>query len=518
MRAFHFGNRSGRVLGRWGLGIAVLTSTLLGGTRATQDAVANGDTRTITVLHEHTKENATITFKRDGRYDSGALDQLNWLLRDWRLDEPTKMDPRLFDIVWEVYRSVDASEPIHVVSAYRSPKTNAMLRRRSRAVSEFSQHMRGKAMDFYLPGVPVERIRGIGMRLQHGGVGYYPNAFNPFIHLDAGSVRSWPRMSRDQLARIFPDGKTVHVPADGKPLAGYEEAKAEILARGGSVLGYAIADAGEGGGESSGGRSFWAKLFGGGEDEDAEYIRATQARGRATASASPRAPTQVAFASSSNSDDGGSRGLLAYAPSPEDNRSLVRGGLRQTLIQVASATGELPQSVAAPQDPSSSRLSSADLIGSRLFSNPAGTATTTPGPDEGSAEAVIIPVPPRRPDDIAALALAFAPTPPARPVEFAVASLGPVSVAPTAMLRASSAAVPDERAQLRALFASASGTAPTAQARLATSRATPQGEPPAGMVAERSSGLAVTFSAAASPDMAAARFTGSAVKPLPVLR
>lgn len=505
------------MLARWWIGFAVLTIAFVGGTRATQDAVANGDTRTIEILHEHTKESAAITFKRDGRYDSAALDQLNWLLRDWRLDEPTKMDPRLFDIMWEVYRSVGASEPIHVVSAYRSPQTNAMLRRRSRAVSEFSQHMRGKAMDFYLPGIPVERVRAIGMRLQHGGVGYYPNAFNPFIHLDAGSVRSWPRMSRDQLARIFPDGKTVHLPADGKPLGGYEEAKAEILARGGSVLGYAMADAGEGASQGSG-RSFWAKLFGGGEDEDAEYIRATQGRGRAIASPSPRVPTQqVAFAGSSNSDDGGSRGLLAYAPSPEESRSPARTRSSQAPIQVASATGDLPQSAAIPQELASSRLSSADLIGSRLFSQ-AGGAPTSPE-DEASAELVATPMPPRRPDDIAALALAFAPAPPARPVEFAVASLAPAPY-PATTPRGASAAPADERAQLRALFASASASAiaPVTQANVATSRAKPQAEPPAGMVAQKSSGLAMTFSTAPSSDVAAARFTGSAVKPLPILR
>ncbi|HSH82901.1 MAG TPA: DUF882 domain-containing protein [Herpetosiphonaceae bacterium] len=85
-----------------------LKAALLGGSRGTQDAVANGDTRTLPILHTHTGEGASITFRRNGRYDSQALDQLNWILRDWRLDEPTKMDPRLFDIVWEVYRSVGA--------------------------------------------------------------------------------------------------------------------------------------------------------------------------------------------------------------------------------------------------------------------------------------------------------------------------------------------------------------------------------------------------------------------------
>jgi len=114
---------------------AYALAVLLFGTTGTQDAVANGDTRTIDLVHTHTKESASITFKRNGTYDAKALQQLNWFLRDWRTDQPTQMDPRLFDIVWEVYRSVGASEGIYVVSAYRAPETNARLRRRSKAVS-----------------------------------------------------------------------------------------------------------------------------------------------------------------------------------------------------------------------------------------------------------------------------------------------------------------------------------------------------------------------------------------------
>jgi uncharacterized protein YcbK (DUF882 family) len=213
----------------------VATTALLVAVRGTQDAAANGDTRTISIRHMHSKEELTVTFKRDGRYDPAALEKLNWILRDWRTDEPVRMDPRLFDVAWEVQRMVGSSEPFHVVSAYRAPGTNAMLRRRSRGVAKHSQHTLGKAMDFYLPDTPTARIREAGMRLQRGGVGFYPGAHTPFIHLDAGSVRSWPRMTRDQLVRLFPDQKTVHLPADGEPLAGYELAKAEIMAGGGAV-------------------------------------------------------------------------------------------------------------------------------------------------------------------------------------------------------------------------------------------------------------------------------------------
>ena len=183
---------------------AYALAVLLFGTTGTQDAVANGDTRTIDLVHTHTKESASITFKRNGTYDAKALQQLNWFLRDWRTEQPTKMDPRLFDIVWEVYRSVGASEGIYVVSAYRAPETNARLRRRSKAVSKYSQHMAGKAMDLFLPGVDIARVRATAMRLEYGGVGFYPSSADSFIHLDVGSVRAWPRMTRGQLLALLP--------------------------------------------------------------------------------------------------------------------------------------------------------------------------------------------------------------------------------------------------------------------------------------------------------------------------
>src|SRR6476469_8862745 len=142
------------------------------------------------------------------------------------------MDRRLFDILWEVYRDVDGKKPIHIISSSRSPATNSMLRRRSSGVARFSQHMLGHAMDFFIPDVQLEQIRYAGLRLQRGGVGFYPTSGSPFCHLDTGSIRHWPRMTHDQLARVFPDGRTVHVPSDGNPLRGYELARADIEKRG----------------------------------------------------------------------------------------------------------------------------------------------------------------------------------------------------------------------------------------------------------------------------------------------
>jgi hypothetical protein len=99
-------------------------------------------------------------------------------------------------------------------------------------VARFSQHMLGHAMDFYIPDVALEQIRAAGLRLQRGGVGFYPTSGSPFVHLDTGSIRHWPRMTHDQLARVFPDGRTVHLPSNGGPLKGYELARADIERRG----------------------------------------------------------------------------------------------------------------------------------------------------------------------------------------------------------------------------------------------------------------------------------------------
>jgi uncharacterized protein YcbK (DUF882 family) len=205
------------------------------GAKSLENAVAEGDTRTISMHHLHTGEDITITYKRNGQYDEAALQKLNWFLRDWRRGEQTRMDPHLIDLVWEVQREANTDQPIQVVCGYRAPQTNAMLRRRSSGVARFSQHMLGHAMDFSIPGIPLEQLREIGLRLQRGGVGFYPTSGSPFVHMDTAGIRMWPRMTREELSRVFPDGRTVHIPTDGRPLAGYALALADIQKRGGSL-------------------------------------------------------------------------------------------------------------------------------------------------------------------------------------------------------------------------------------------------------------------------------------------
>ncbi|WP_348044693.1 DUF882 domain-containing protein [Devosia sp.] len=192
-------------------------ATLLGQTVVPASAASE---RALYLYYTHTGETARIVFKRNGQFVKSGLDQLNYFLRDWRRNEPTKMDPPLFDLIWQVYNAVGATQPINIVSAYRSPTTNEMLRSRpGSGVAENSQHTKGHAMDFFIPGISLTKLRATAMRFQVGGVGFYPTSGSPFVHLDTGNVRAWPRMTRAQLAAVFPDGKTLHLPADGKPLS-----------------------------------------------------------------------------------------------------------------------------------------------------------------------------------------------------------------------------------------------------------------------------------------------------------
>nr|WP_199194804.1 DUF882 domain-containing protein [Phyllobacterium phragmitis] len=339
-------------------------------------SLASAETRTLKLYFVHTKEKAEIAFKKDGRYLSSGLAQLNRFLRDWRRNEPTKMDPRLFDLVWQVYRASGARDYIHVVSAYRSPATNSMLRSRSRGVAKRSQHTLGKAMDFFIPGVPLKKLRYIGMRYQAGGVGYYPRSGSPFVHMDVGNVRHWPRMSRKELLAVFPNGKTLHVPTDGKPLPGYEQALAAYearKARGGSI---AVASA-----KPRKSKTLFAALFGGGADEEEDTSESGGESRRAVAVASvakpsravPRAPVAAPEAP-------------ARAPQPEPQP-------QPAAIVAALPPREVPRPLDAPRPAAS-------------------LAEATP---EGQAAlAFAVPVPGRKPQSAIAMVAppADVPTPP----------------------------------------------------------------------------------------------------------
>lgn len=305
---------------------------------------ASAEDRTLKLYFGHTGERAIVTFKRNGVFDQAGLNQLNQFLRDWRAEKSTKMDPRLFDIVWEVYRRSGASDYINVVSGFRSPNTNAMLRTRSSGVAKESQHTRGKAMDFFIPGVKLATLRAIAMQIQGGGVGYYPTSGSPFVHVDVGGVRAWPRMSRQELVQLFPNGKTLHVPSDGKPLPGYETAVAEYKRRG---AGSSVEIASFGGGKRKG--NFLAALFGGGDAEEEDDVAESTVSTTGRRSIQPAKAEQVVAVASAET----SQKFNAPVPTARPDNSTLLTALRPSTASEHEAFAALTSPASGKVDETS---------------------------------------------------------------------------------------------------------------------------------------------------------------------
>ena len=172
--------------------------------------IAGGETRTISLYQVHTKESLTITYMVKGRYVPSAMKKLNYLLRDWRRNEVIAIDPKTIDLIWELHADLGSSAPINIVSGYRSPRTNAFLKKIGRNVAGKSKHMVGKAIDIYFPDVATKKIRNSALVRKIGGVGYYRSSGGPtgFVHLDSGNVRHWgPAIGKTEMAQIFRDGR-----------------------------------------------------------------------------------------------------------------------------------------------------------------------------------------------------------------------------------------------------------------------------------------------------------------------
>ena len=155
----------------------------------TKLALANTGRRSVTLLETHRHEILDAEYWIDGWYNPDVLAEINWLMRDWRTDEHRPMDPGLLDILHVLQRELGRGEPIHIISGYRSPSTNAMLVARNRGVARNSYHIRGQAADIRLPSASLRSLRNLAMDLQAGGVGYYPRS--NFVHVDTGPVRDW---------------------------------------------------------------------------------------------------------------------------------------------------------------------------------------------------------------------------------------------------------------------------------------------------------------------------------------
>jgi uncharacterized protein YcbK (DUF882 family) len=208
--AWHAGHR--QILNkRWkGIALSTVLAAVIGAGGwfgLPYEVEASGETRTLSLYHVHTRESLSITYKVKGRYIPSALEKINRLMRDWRRNDIITIDPKMVDLMWELHADLGSSRPIHIICGYRSPKTNAFLKRIGRNVARKSQHMLGKAIDLYFPDVPTEKIRNSALVRQIGGVGYYRSAGGPtgFVHIDSGRVRHWPRLSSSKMAKIFRD-------------------------------------------------------------------------------------------------------------------------------------------------------------------------------------------------------------------------------------------------------------------------------------------------------------------------
>jgi uncharacterized protein YcbK (DUF882 family) len=150
---------------------------------------ATSTCRELKFAHTHTGEKLAVEYFSGGHYVPDALKEINKLLRDFRTSEIHAMDPGLLDLLYGLNGVTESSKPFQVISGYRSPKTNAMLRSKSERVASSSLHMKGQAIDIRLADVPLAKLRTAAQSLRRGGVGYYPAS--DFVHVDTGRVRTW---------------------------------------------------------------------------------------------------------------------------------------------------------------------------------------------------------------------------------------------------------------------------------------------------------------------------------------
>ncbi|MBO9131761.1 DUF882 domain-containing protein [Rhizobium sp. B230/85] len=399
--------KTAKALAIGAVAIAVSTPVFVG-----SPSQAEGETRSLKIYYVHTGEKAVITYKRNGKFDPRGLEQLNRILRDWRKNQPTKMNPRLFDLIWEVYRESGSHEFINVVCGFRSPDTNEMLRTRNAhtGVAKKSQHMLGNAMDFYIPDVKLAKLRELGMKLQTGGVGYYPTSGSPFVHMDVGGVRAWPRMDRQDLVRLFPNGKTMHIPADGKPLPGYDQAVADYKRRMSSddIQVASVSPTKH--------RGFFATLFGGGgadEAEDNSDAESTPTKAVATTTSTPRqqAPAVVQPTDDEEAPRTAVASLNAPIPAVRPSFGNLAGGsdVASALVSPNHSAAQDALSVALPANGSSSLPQYTDLssfsvpvpslLGQRRAPGDAETQTASADPLNSQADSQLssVPVPVERP-------------------------------------------------------------------------------------------------------------------------
>lgn len=174
-----------------GFGVAAAAAALAPA-RVAAAPVSRGGDRVLSFFNTHTGERLSSTYCCSGIYQPKALDEINFILRDFRANEVKAIDPNLLDLLHELNGVLEIDQPFHIISGYRAPATNSMLRTRGGAttgVASGSLHMVGKAIDIRVPGVRLDHLRQAARSLKLGGVGFYPSS--NFVHVDTGRVRYW---------------------------------------------------------------------------------------------------------------------------------------------------------------------------------------------------------------------------------------------------------------------------------------------------------------------------------------
>jgi uncharacterized protein YcbK (DUF882 family) len=174
-----------------GLGVAAAAGALVP-SRADALSPKGAPERVLSFFHTHTGERLKVAYCCGGEYQPGGLVEVNHILRDFRVNETRAIEPGLLDLLHELGGTLHTDGPFHVISGYRSPQTNQMLRERggaSTGVASHSLHMVGQAIDIRIPGVRLETLRNAARSLKLGGVGFYPDL--DFVHVDVGRVRYW---------------------------------------------------------------------------------------------------------------------------------------------------------------------------------------------------------------------------------------------------------------------------------------------------------------------------------------
>ena len=145
--------------------------------------------KSLSLYNPHTKDSFNGVYWRNGKYVTEALKNINHIMRDFRAHDIKQIDTHLMDLLSVISIKLKPENPFHVISGYRSPETNAKLRKRGKGAAKNSYHIQGKAVDIRLPGYRTSVLRRAAFNLKKGGVGYYPH--RGFVHIDVGPIRYW---------------------------------------------------------------------------------------------------------------------------------------------------------------------------------------------------------------------------------------------------------------------------------------------------------------------------------------